>query len=372
MARKVSISRWLVIVVMMLLAGIFIISSLNRRSSLILDSLLSHEFSKGLPEYNPMRMLNWTDTELLQAAAKVDTVPRSGRERIAFLFLARGNIPHEPIWQRFFKNHEEEYSIYVHANPGHFYPSGSLFAGREIPSQECPRFSRGIVDALRRLFAHALIDPRYNNAWFVNMCESSIPVRSFEFVHEYLMSSPVSFVESFYPVSRHHMVAPSALPVTSPALYDEELRKGELWMALRRDHVTLVVRDTEVYASFNAYCKVIPKLRKFCTWDEQYIQTLLALRDPQGIANRTVMYVDWTGPHGGSPKVLQPRVDVIENVQLRTYDTDGERHDTAFDNTTHACVWRSASPWPCFLFARKFAAAATLPFMAMEAEVLGY
>ena len=365
MAGKVVISQWLlVILVPVLVIGIVILTLANGLNPLTFDSALERELGKNSSEYNPMSKRNWTDTELLHAAANSDAVPRTGGKCIAFLFIVRGNIPHEPVWRRFFQNHENEYSLYVHAAPGHVYPNGSLFAGREIPSQECPRFSRGLSDALRRLYAHALMDPRYNNAWFINVCESSIPIRSFSFAYEYLMRSPVSFVESFFPVPRHHMLeAPQEFNMTA-------LRKGELWMALRRDHAAIVVHDTEIYDAFNAHCKIVSQATRFCTWDEQYVQTLLALRDPAGIANRTVMYVDWTGIHAGSPKLLQPSVDVINNLQLRTRDTDGERHDTAFDNTTHACVWREVSPWPCFLFARKFPA--TQRFMAMAAEDLGF
>lgn len=319
-----------------------------------LNSILNEE-ERG---YTPMKYL--TDAQLLEDATDAPRSRGGATPRIAFLFIVRGDIPHEPLWKRFFQGHEEKYSIYVHAAPGHVYPEGSLFQGRQIPSKHCPRFSRGIIDALRRLLSHALLDPRYNNVWFVNVCESSIPIRAFSFAYAYLMKSNVSFVESFYPVSRYHSWE------TLPEFRAMDLRKGELWMALRREHAKIVVSDTEIYFTFLARCTW------WCTWDEQYVQTLLHLRDAGGIAERTVMYVNWTVPHTGSPNPLSPTAGVIKDLQLRTRDTDGERHDTAFDNTTYECVHNGVAPSPCFLFARKFTSSETKSLLSLKPQDLGY
>jgi hypothetical protein len=172
------------------------------------------------------------------------------------------------------------------------------------------------------------------------------------------MTSAVSYVESFHPVERYHHWE------TLPEFNKSELRKGELWMALRREHAGVVIRDREIYGGFLAKCTV-----DVCTWDEEYVQTLLHLRDKRGIAERTVMYVNWSQPHGGTPKFLHPTEWVVKEVQGRTWDTDGERHDTALDNTTFACAHNGVSPAPCFLFARKFARSAHLAISSLD---LGY
>jgi len=362
---KHTISEWLIpCLLTVTVAGIFIISDSNfGRTSPPFESILSQEVEFPTPEYIPMRD-NFSDRELLLEAGRVVDAPLGTglKARIAFLFIVRDDIPHELVWRRFFQGHDDEYSLYVHANPGHLYPSGSLFAGREVPSQPCPRFSRGIVDAFRRLLAHALLDPRYHNAWFVNVCESAVPIRSFAFTYQYLTTSAVSFVESFYPVARYHGWE------TLPEFNKTELRKGELWMALRRAHAGVVIRDREVYGGFLGRCTQ----QRMCTWDEEYVQTLLHLRDERGIAKRTVTYVNWTQPHGGSPKVLQSIVSVVKELQARSWDTDGERHDTAFDNTTFACEHDGRAPAPCFLFASKIAAGATSALLAFSSLELGY
>lgn len=301
-----------------------------------------------------------TDAQLLQDATTAPRPQEFAPRRIAFLFIVRDTIPHEPLWKRFFQGHEGQYSLYVHATPGYAYSKGSLFEGREVPSKPCPRFSRGLVDTIRRLLSYALLDLRHNNVWFVNVCESSIPIRGFSFVYEYLMTSNVSFVESFFPVVEYHSWK------TLPEFPTSELRKGEMWMALKRDHAKLVVSDSEIYLAFVAKCTW------WCTLDEQYLQTLLHLRDEGGIAERTVMYVNWAKPHGGSPRELAGNVGVIKDLQSRMMDMDGERHDTAFDNTTKECVHNGVAPSPCFLFARKFSHSEMKGLLSLKPEDLGY
>lgn len=304
-----------------------------------------------------------TDGQLLAEAYEQSSGNRPGSPRIAFLFLVRGNIHHEPIWRRFFKGHEEQHTVYVHATPGYSYPPDSIFHGKEIPSKPCPRFSRSIVDAFRRLLAYSLMDPRYNNRWFINVCESTIPLQKFPFVYEYLITSPLTFVESFYPVGMYHSWE------TMPEFNKTDLRKGELWMALERRHARVVIGDTEIFNKFNTSCTW------FCTWDEQYIQTLLFLRDRDGIAKRTVMYVDWTAPHGDSPHQFDQNTanaDLLQKLRQKTWDSDGERHDTAFDNTTYSCEHNGVKDSPCFLFARKFHADATEVLVALSPQELGY
>lgn len=194
---------------------------------------------------------------------------------------------------RFFHEHEERYALYVHAAPGHVYPRGSIFEGREAPSKPCARYSPSIIDALRRLISNAILDIRCNNVWFVNVCESSIPIRGFSFVYNYLMNSKVSFVESFF---LRLGIIPGTLCRSFGLRSCGKVIK--LWMALRREHTQIVVSDSLIYFKFLAGCSWR------CTWDEQYLQTLLHLRDANGIAERTVMYVNWTSPHGGSPNRL--------------------------------------------------------------------
>jgi hypothetical protein len=85
-------------------------------------------------------MHNMTDEELLWWASmtpKVRSTPYHRAPKVAFLFLARGDLPLRPLWEKFFAGHEGLYSIYVHTDPSYTGspPEDSVFYGRTIPSQ---------------------------------------------------------------------------------------------------------------------------------------------------------------------------------------------------------------------------------------------
>lgn len=83
---------------------------------------------------------NMTDEELLWWASmtpKVRSTPYHRAPKVAFLFLARGDLPLRPLWEKFFAGHQGLYSIYVHTDPSYAGspPEDSVFYGRMIPSQ---------------------------------------------------------------------------------------------------------------------------------------------------------------------------------------------------------------------------------------------
>ncbi|KAE8674135.1 hypothetical protein F3Y22_tig00111769pilonHSYRG00457 [Hibiscus syriacus] len=86
-------------------------------------------------------MHNMNDTELLWRASFVPQIkeyPFKRVPKIAFMFLTKGPLPLTSLWDRFFKEHEVLYSIYVHALPSYTggYPPSSVFYRRQIPSQK--------------------------------------------------------------------------------------------------------------------------------------------------------------------------------------------------------------------------------------------
>lgn len=79
--------------------------------------------------------LNYED---LQQKASL-TSPKPLGAKIAFMFLVKDNIPFAPLWERYFRGHEDKYSIYIHAIPNyipHFDPT-SPFYKRFVPSKVC-------------------------------------------------------------------------------------------------------------------------------------------------------------------------------------------------------------------------------------------
>lgn len=224
-----------------------------------------------------LRTGDYKEKDLLCEAHKAAVVPMAGKSpKVAFLFLVRGEIVFEPLWRRFFRGHEESYSVYVHAsNASYEYAESSFFHGKNVPSQPVKRFSMTLVDAQRRLLAHALLDSRNANAWFTFVCERTLPVRNFPFAFNYLMNSEASFVEAFQP-----KFAILKKWNQESELFRNQTRKGEAWMSLHRRHAGLIVGESKLYGKFD-------RDLVGAAHDESYIQTMLAIADAQGIANRT-------------------------------------------------------------------------------------
>ncbi|XP_038972229.1 glycosyltransferase BC10-like isoform X2 [Phoenix dactylifera] len=88
-----------------------------------------------------------------------------GTPKIAFLFLARFNLPLDFLWHAFFENAEERnYSIYIHSEPGIVFDesttSSPFFYGRQLRgSVKVAWGESSMVDAERLLLAAALEDP---------------------------------------------------------------------------------------------------------------------------------------------------------------------------------------------------------------------
>jgi len=81
-----------------------------------------------------------SDAELLWRASADGMRHQRGEgvaPKVAYLFLTRGPLPLEPLWERYFEGHEDLYSIYIHAHPN-FLPNfrpDSVFYRRNIPSK---------------------------------------------------------------------------------------------------------------------------------------------------------------------------------------------------------------------------------------------
>lgn len=96
----------------------------------------------GLKEYLRVEKTahDMTEAELLWRASmkpKVQDFPFNRTPKVAFMFLAKGDLPLAPLWELFFRGHQGLFSIYVHSQPSYkgTFPEGSVFHGRRIPSK---------------------------------------------------------------------------------------------------------------------------------------------------------------------------------------------------------------------------------------------
>ncbi|KAE8710511.1 Core-2/I-branching beta-1,6-N-acetylglucosaminyltransferase family protein isoform 3 [Hibiscus syriacus] len=213
----------------------------------------------------------------------------------------QGTLPLEALWAKFFEGHEGRFSVYVHASREKPVHTSQYFKGRDIRSEPVVWGKISMVDAERRLSAHALSDP--DNQQFVLLSESCIPLQNFDYVYNYLTLTNVSFIDCFEDLGPHgsgryseHMM---------PEVEKKDFRKGSQMI------------------------------------------------DPDGIANRSVTYVDWS-ERRWHPKSFKPEDITLEFLKNLT-SIDDVVHFTSDSKRvlTGPCMWNGIKR-PCYLFARKF------------------
>ncbi|KAK8545364.1 hypothetical protein V6N12_026200 [Hibiscus sabdariffa] len=302
----------------------------------------------------------------------------SNNPKIAFLFLTPGTLPFEALWAKFFQGHEGRFSVYVHASKEKPVHTSQYFKGRDIHSESVVWGKISMVDAERRLLAQALLDP--DNQQFVLLSESCIPLQNFDYVYNYLTLTNVSFIDCFEDLGPHgsgryseHMM---------PEVEKKDFRKGSQWFSLKRQHAIITMADSLYYTKFRYYCKPNMEGRN-CYADEHYLPTFfnvgtsnsvilpasitlalipmynsfvhayIQMIDPNGIANRSVTYVDWS-ERKWHPKSFKPEDITLEFLRNLT-SIDDIVHFTSDSKRvlTGPCMWNGIKR-PCYLFARKF------------------
>ncbi|KAK8513460.1 hypothetical protein V6N12_052648 [Hibiscus sabdariffa] len=225
--------------------------------------------------------------------------------KIAFLYLTPGTLPFEPLWDMFFRGHDGRFSVYVHASREKPVHNSDYFIGRDIRSERVAWGKISMVDAEKRLLSHALLDP--DNQQFV------------------LLS------DSFVDLGPHGTGRYSERMM--PEIERAAFMKGSQWFSMKRQHAIIVMADSLYYTKFRLYCKMI---------------------DPDGIANRSVTYVDWSEGkwHPRSFRAQDITFEFLKNLA----STDEVIHFTSDPKrrvVIGPCLWNNVKR-PCYLFARKF------------------
>lgn len=298
-----------------------------------------------------------------------------GPPKIAFLFIARQNLPLDFLWGSFFENADAaNFSIYVHSKPGFVFDESTtrspLFYGRQLKNSIQVVWGESSMIAAERLLLEAALEDSANRR-FVILSDSCVPLYNFSYIYNYVMASPRSFVDSFLDVKEGRYN-----PKMSPVIPKKKWRKGSQWITLTRSHAEVIVDDEVVFPVFKKLCKRRPpldaskgkqnlKLQKQhnCIPDEHYVQTLLAMSNLENeLERRTLTFTLWNesltkmenkGWHpitfsyaSASPQRLRE----IKDINHVYYETEFR---TEWCRTNHTSV-------PCFLFARKFSRGAAM------------
>ncbi|XP_043688816.1 glycosyltransferase BC10-like isoform X2 [Telopea speciosissima] len=284
-----------------------------------------------------------------------------GTPKIAFLFLARKDLPLDFLWWGFFENADAaNFSIYVHSEPGFVFDESTtrspFFYGRQLSKSVKVMWGESsMIEAERLLLGSALKDP--TNQRFVLLSDSCVPLYNFSYIYNYVMSSPRSFVDSFLDPkeSRYN-------PKMSPVIPKDKWRKGSQWTTLVRKDARVIVDDDIIFPVFKRFCKKIQKQHN-CIPDEHYVQTLLSMNELEGeVERRTLTYTLWnqstTNMDGNSwhPVTFNysnagpQQIGEIKEINHVYYETE---YRTEWCRTNSTFV-------PCFLFARKFSRGAAM------------
>lgn len=313
----------------------------------------------GVPPLQPLpppppRMLSDSEFSTRVLVRDILTLPAnlSKTPKIAFMFLTPGPLPLAELWEEFFRGREGKFSIYVHVSKPNTLKTAwksPLFVNHDIHSQKVDWGKISMVDAERRLLTNALQDP--DNQQFVLLSESCIPVRSFDFVYDYLMGSNASFVDCFDdpgPHGRGRYTKPFL-----PEIQIEEWRKGSQWFSVKRQHALLIVADCVYYSKFKQICKPGAETHN-CYPDEHYVQTFLHMMDPSGIANWSVTHVDWSEGKWHPKKYTKEDVNIKLLKSIQAIDKSVHVSSDLKKQVSRRPCMVNGKQKPCYLFARKF------------------
>ncbi|KQK02560.2 hypothetical protein BRADI_2g02280v3 [Brachypodium distachyon] len=294
-------------------------------------------------------MHNMTDEELLWRASMAPPKATHGRTpkrrvpKVAFLFLAKGELPLRPLWDKFFSGHDGLYSIYVHANPGHTAisppPADSVFHGRTIPSKNTSWGHPSLADAERRLLANALLDISNERSGAGN--------------------GGMSFVDSIDDgISRaryNPAHAAHGVPITV-------WRRGSQWFEMERSMALEVVSDEFLYPVVREQC-YDPKYGGVP--DEHYVPSLVSLLELSArIANRSLTYLEW---HAGTAHPWTHGPEKVTEEIFRKMRAGGEGGNCSFSGGDHGGL-----SGICFLFARKFEGSALGKLLELAPKAMGF
>ncbi|CAN1812273.1 Glycosyltransferase BC10 [Linum perenne] len=293
------------------------------------------------------------DEEIFWRASLVPTkrdYPFDRLPKVAFMFLTRGPMPLLLLWERFFKGHQNYFTLYLHTDPGYVLnvSTDSPFYGRQIPSQQVEWGTVSLLDAERRLLANALLE--FSNERFILLSESCIPVYNFPTVYNYLIHSEQSFVESYDDPSRYGRGRYSRKML--PNIWVRQWRKGSQWFEMQRDLAAYIVSDTKYYTLFKKHCTPA------CYPDEHFLPTFIHMFHGSMSANRTLTWVDWSlgGPHPATYGAVNITESFIQSIRM---------------NKT-VCSYNAGTTPICHLFARKFDASALEPLLNLTSRVMEF
>jgi hypothetical protein len=166
--------------------------------------------------------------------------------KIAFLFLLYDIINHENIWFQFFNGiSKNKYNIYIHYKTDEnleFFNDYKLNINKTIDTKYA---DISIVKAQNILIKEALKDK--NNKHFIFLSGSCIPLKSFNYIYNYLDTK-----YSYFHISEPDDCFPDC-EVVLKYISKKHIKKASQWCIINRVHSELLIKGAESIDSVSNY-----------------------------------------------------------------------------------------------------------------------
>lgn len=117
------------------------------------------------------------------------------KPKLAFLFLIIDSIPHEDIWEAFFKQAQyDQYSIIINSKSKDY--KVSKFFSQYILQDSIILNWGDILSGFVHLFKHSIKNE--HNTHFVFLSESCIPIKSFQYIYNTLYKHTKPWINTFF------------------------------------------------------------------------------------------------------------------------------------------------------------------------------
>lgn len=231
--------------------------------------------------------------------------------KVAFLFLTISGIFHEEYWRDFFRGHEQQYSLHVHAKED--VPAHSWFKQFQMHYKVENSWAR-TMKAQIALLNEALQD--LDNQIFIFCSHNTLPLQSFDFIYDEVTTLGKSiFAYEQNPHADKNRSCYQAHRDLQPISADKQYKNSQ-WIILTREHAQMMVDDK----------KFINIISHYPHDQEHYPSTFFALHNRlKDIHNCEKTLVVW-GFCKQPPYVFQ---DLSQDME-RTMLTEAIKYGTFF------------------------------------------
>lgn len=198
-------------------------------------------------------------------------------KKIAFCFLIYDEILNEELWYKFFEDVDKnKYSIYIHyksQKPLKYFEEYKLDINKIIPTKYA---DISIVYSLINLYKESLNEEE--NYKFINISQSCIPVKSFDYIYDILTQNN----DSYFNFCENEEAFPNCNPLLN--FYSkEDIKKSHPYFILNKDCVikcieneNLIINFKDLYAPIEVFFptilknkNIINKSTTFTNWSEK-------------------------------------------------------------------------------------------------------